>query len=170
MKVLKMVKTTLFYVLVIAMHFVLGVSIYSFIQTEIQGKEVANIFGYAIFQVETGSMSKALEIEDIIIIKLGNENLNKHDIITFKQENNFITHRITKIDNNVITTKGDANSGEDEPITKKDVIGKVEFIIPNVRIWKAVFTDTKVIISMIITLILFVLMVSYKEKIGEKDV
>ena len=170
MKILKIIKNLLYSLLIIIMLLVLGISVYSFIQIEIQDKEYSDIFGYSIFQVETGSMSRALEIEDIIIVKIGNEDLKKHDIITFRQDNNLITHRIIKIDKNVITTKGDANSAEDEPIKKEDVVGKVEFIIPNVRIWKAVFTDVKVIISIVITLILFVLMVSYKEKIGEKDV
>ncbi len=170
MKILKIIKNLLFSLLIIIMLFVLAISIYSFIQIEIQNKDYSDIFGYSIFQIETGSMSKALEIEDIIIVKIGNQDLKKDDIITFKQDNNLITHRIIKIDNDVITTKGDSNSAEDEPIKKEDIVGKVEIIIPNVRIWKAVFTDVKVIISLVITLILFILMVSYKEKIGEKDV
>lgn len=170
MKILKIIKNILSSLLIIILLLVLAVSVYSFIQVEIQNKDYSNIFGYSIFQIETGSMSKALEIDDIIIVKIGNENLKKDDIITFKQDNNLITHRIIKIDEDVITTKGDSNSGEDESITKEDVVGKVEIIFPNIRIWKAVFTDTKVLISLGITLILFVLMVSYKEKIGEKDV
>ena len=115
-------------------------------------------------------MSSAIEIEDIIIVKLGNENLKKDDIITFKKENNLITHRIVKLNENEIITKGDNNNVADEPISRNDVVGKVEIIIPNVKIWKSVFTDIKVLISLGVTVLLFVLLVSYKEKVGEKDV
>ena len=48
-----------------------------------QEKEYCNIFGYSIFQIETGSMSKTLEVEDIRIIKLGNDKINKNDSYWF---------------------------------------------------------------------------------------
>lgn len=170
MRIFKTIKNILINFLIIILVFVLGLVIYSFIQIDIQKKEYCNIFGYSIFQIETGSMSSAIEIEDIIIVKLGNENLKKDDIITFKKENNLITHRIVKLNENEIITKGDNNNVADEPISRNDVVGKVEIIIPNVKIWKSVFTDIKVLISLGVTVLLFVLLVSYKEKVGEKDV
>ena len=82
-----------------------------------------------------------------------------------------ITHRIVSIDGDTIITKGDYNNTEDEPITKNEIIGKEVAIINNVEVWKKVFSDMHVIIPISITVILFILLVSYKEKIGEeKDV
>ena len=98
---------------------------------------------------------------DIVIIKLGDE-IREKDIITYKEENVFITHRIVEINEEAIITKGDNNNTEDEPINKNVVLGKVVFIINNVEIWKKVFTDIKVIIPICITVVLFVLLVSYK--------
>ena len=40
----------------------------------------------------------------------------------------------------------------------------------NVEIWKKVFSDKNVIIPIVITVILFIILVSYKEKTGEEDV
>ena len=39
----------------------------------------------------------------------------------------------------------------------------------NVEVWKKVFSDTTVIIPVVLTVILFVILVSYKEKTGEKN-
>ena len=68
--------------------------------------------------------------------------IKKGDIITFRQDNNFITHRVIRIDDEKIITKGDSNTSEDKPINKNDVLGKIEIIIPDVKVWKAVFKDS----------------------------
>lgn len=169
-KIIKVIQNIIVGFLIIILLSILAISVYSFITIDIQEKEYCDIFGYSFFQIETGSMAGTIEIEDIIIIKLGNEDIKKDDIITFRQDNNLITHRVIKIEDEKIITKGDSNTSEDKPITKDDIIGKVEIIIPEVKIWKAVFKEPKVLISLAITTILFVLVVSYKEKIGEKDV
>ena len=52
----------------------------------------------------------------------------KRDIITYKSDNAFITHRIIKMDGDSIIAKGDNNNTQDKPITKDAVLGKVVFI------------------------------------------
>lgn len=141
--------------------------IWGFIQLNIQNKEYVNIFGYSILSTETGSMSPTIEIGDVIVIKIGDE-IKENDIITYKQDDVLITHRIEQIDGDTIITKGDFNNTFDEPIKRNQVIGKVVHVIHHVEIWKKVFTDMHVIIPMIITIILFIILVSYKEKIGDK--
>lgn len=143
--------------------------IYIFIQLNFLNKEYVNIFGYSIFQIETGSMAKTLEIDDIIIVKLGND-VKENEIITYKKNNEIITHRLIRFENDSVIAKGDNNSAEDEPIKRDDIIGKVIFTFHDIRVWKSVFTDIKVLIPIIITFILLILLISYKEKIGEKNV
>lgn len=169
-KVIKVIQNIIVGFLIIILLAILAIAIYSFVEIDIKEKEYCNIFGYSFFQIETGSMAGTIEIEDIIIIKLGNENIKKGDIITFRQDGNLITHRVIKLENEKIITKGDSNTSQDKPITKEEILGKVEVIIPEVKIWKSVFKEPKVLISLAITTVLFVLVVSYKEKIGEKDV
>ena len=94
---------------------------------------------------------------------------NIGDIITYKSGNSFITHRIIEIDGDSIIAKGDNNNTQDEAIQKDAVIGKVTYIMNNVEVWKKVFSDLSVIIPISITVILFIILVSYKEKTGEKD-
>lgn len=169
-KVLKVIGNIITSFLLIILVAILILAIYTFIELDIKEKEYCNIFGYSIFQIETGSMEDTLKIEDIIIVELGNDNINKNDIITFRQDGNLVTHRLLRMEDSKYFTKGDNNPTEDEPIEKKDILGKVVYSIPDVKIWKSVFKEPKVIISIVITTILFVLVVAYKEKIGEKDV
>lgn len=144
--------------------------IWGFIQISVLKKDYVNIFGYSVFSAETGSMSPTIEKGDIVIVKLKKQSLQEKDIITYKNENSIITHRIEKIDENTIIAKGDNNNTEDNPINKDQVIGKVVFIINNVEIWKKVFTDFNVLLPVCITVILLILLVSYKEKTGDENV
>lgn len=84
-------------------------------------------FGIKLFKVGSGSMNPYLKINDIIVVK-PQDKYNLNDVITYKnKDNEIITHRIVDINNNKITTKGDANNIADKPIKSKNIIGKVIF-------------------------------------------
>lgn len=162
-KILKIIKDIIINLIIFILGIIAILAIWTSIQLNVQKKEYANLFGYSIFSTETGSMSPTMEIGDVVIVKIG-EQVQEKDIITYKKDNSFITHRIVKIEGNSIIAKGDNNNTQDEEITQDAVVGKVVFIINNVEIWKNVFSDMNVIIPIIITLILFVILVFYKEK------
>ncbi len=166
-KIFKIIKKVIVDVIILVLSIIAILAIWGFIQLNVQNKEYVNIFGYSILSTETGSMSPTIEVGDIIIIKIGDE-IKKNDIITYKQDDVLITHRIEQIDGDTIITKGDYNNIQDEPIERSQVIGKVVHIFNNVEVWKQVFTDMHVIIPMVITIILFIVMIAYKEKIGDK--
>ena len=119
-----------------------------------------NVFGYTFFEVGSGSMSPTILSNDVIIVKL-NEDYQVNDIVTFRYDNSIVTHRIVKIFDDKIITKGDVNNIRDLSVKKKFIIGKVVFIWKNAGIWKKVFMSSRVIISVIITLILFIVTFSY---------
>lgn len=162
-KILKIIKDIIINLIIFILGIIAILAIWTSIQLNVQKKEYANLFGYSIFSTETGSMSPTMEIGDVVIVKIG-EQVQEKDIITYKKDNSFITHRIIKIEGNSIIAKGDNNNTQDEEITQDAVVGKVVFIINNVEIWKNVFSDINVIIPIIITLILFVILICYKEK------
>lgn len=168
-KVFKAIKNIIINLIIFILGIIAIFAIWTSIQLNVQNKEYIDIFGYSIFSTATGSMSTTIEKGDIVIVKIGENVLQEKDIITYKKDNAIITHRIIKIDGESIIAKGDNNNTEDEPITKDDVIGKVVHIINNVEIWKKVFSDTKVIVPIVVTVILFVILISYKEKTGEKN-
>lgn len=103
--------------------------VYTFFITDVLKKDYANVFGYTYFVVATGSMSGTIEVNDVVIVKIGNE-AKAGDIITYKTEDgSFITHRVVKEIGNQIITQGDVNNTEDDPISKDQIVGTVKMII-----------------------------------------
>lgn len=162
-KVVKKTISIILNILLLIITLILAILIYSYAQTKLFHKEYSNIFGYSVFKVVTGSMADTINVGDVVFVKIKKEKTDfyKNDIIVFKQENSIITHRIVEIDGQNIITKGDANNTEDEPITREEVIGKVIKTIPNIDIWKKVFSSPQVLISIITTIILFTIAFSY---------
>ena len=77
-----------------------------------------------IYNVETGSMENKIHPGDYILL-LKKDKYYVGDIITFKVKKYFVTHRIIKIEDDKIITKGDANNEEDDAIHKNQIEGKV---------------------------------------------
>lgn len=125
---------------------------YCYAQLKLFHKDYINFCGFTIFQVVTGSMSGTIEIQDIVIVKLTND-VKENDIITYRSGENFVTHRVIKKEGNQLITKGDANNSEDSPITEKDVVGKVVFILSNIAVWINVLKTPQVIIAVLVTMI-----------------
>ena len=168
-KILKTLEKVIVNLIIIILSIIAIIVIWGFVQLNVQKKEYLNIFGYSVLSTETGSMAPTIQKGDIIIIKIGDE-IKENDIITYKKDNVLITHRIVSITGDTIIARGDYNNTDDEPIKKDAVIGKEVFVIKNVEIWKKVFSDKSVIIPIVITVVLFIILVSYKEKTGEEDV
>ena len=102
---------------------ILVIVLYCYAQLKVLKKDYINFCGYTVFRVITGSMSDTIKPQDIVIVKITND-VNVNDIITYKNNNDFITHRVIKKDEKQLITKGDANTSQDIPITQNDVVGK----------------------------------------------
>ena len=153
--------------IVIAFIFLLVIVVgYNYMQLQIMHKDDANFFGYTVFEVSTGSMAKTINVYDVILVKI-TKDVNENDIVTYKNEDELITHRIMEINGDKIITKGDANNTEDREITKDAIIGKVISVYPRVGIWAKVFSEPNVLICVFITLILIGIAIS-KDKIQNR--
>ena len=132
-------------------------------QVKILNKDYANIFGYTFFEVATGSMTNTINIGDIVVVKV-NETFKENDIIVYKEENSFITHRVIKIDGQDLITRGDANNSEDKPIKSDQILGKVIYVVPKIGIWRKVLASPEILGMIIIFIILLgvVLMLTSK--------
>ncbi len=83
---------------------------------------VTNVVG--VYKVLTGSMETGIHPGDHLLVTK-QKTYKKGDIVTFQVDGNYVTHRIVKIENEKVTTKGDANNTEDEQISINDIVGKV---------------------------------------------
>ena len=81
---------------------------------------------YYIFQIATGSMEHELVAGDYIVVEK-TDNYKVGDIITYREDGYYITHRINQMDENKIITKGDANNSSDSPISRDKIVGKFLF-------------------------------------------
>jgi signal peptidase I len=108
------------------------------------------VFGTAnpFYVVSSGSMIPVLQIYDVIVVE-GNtpfQDVKKGDIIVFyspklyeQGKERVIVHRVSLLmgeDPKIVRTRGDANpasiAGTDYPITEKEYLGKVEYVVPQV--------------------------------------
>ena len=88
------------------------------------------------YVVRTGSMEPLIQKGSICLVDRGvaYEEIREGDIIAFKVGDLLVTHRAVRIDDEGITTKGDANNAEDRSpkVTGDRLIGKTIFWIPHV--------------------------------------
>jgi len=125
-KVAKVVETCIFTLVVLILSFVL----ISVLSAKENGK-TPQIFGYQLYNIETGSMEPTLRVGALILSQKPKDasDLKVDDIITFtSSKGKTITHRIIDVQTNEdgsiqYQTKGDnpINSPDAEPVTPKMV-------------------------------------------------
>lgn len=93
--------------------------------------EHPTLFGYAAAVVVSGSMSPTIEVDDMVIIHR-QDSYSRRDIITYKDGEILVTHRIEDITDGGYITKGDANNTTDGTISPDRVVGRVILVIPKV--------------------------------------
>ena len=140
-------------IFIVVFGLILLISIYNNIQINILKNDYSSFFGYSIFEVQTGSMSGAIEAGDWVVVK-STKDIELNDIITFKQDNEFTTHRVIEKYSDTYVTKGDVNNGKDEPITSDAIVGKVVNVLPHFGILRKTLFNPLVVISLIVTLFL----------------
>lgn len=85
------------------------------------------IFGYQFYDLVSGSMEPALHVEDKILVQ-STDKFNVGDIITYALDDGgqeFNTHRVVSINDDIIVTRGDANPSNDDPIHLSNIMGKM---------------------------------------------
>ena len=150
-------------ILLIIVTLLILVGIYYIIQIKILKNDFANLCGYTFFEVATGSMENTISIGDVVIVKL-TKDVNENDIIVYKDDNNFITHRLIKKQNDKLITRGDANNSDDKPIDKDQILGKVIYIVPKMGIFRKIFISKEILGLVIAILILLGILFVYEAK------
>ncbi len=156
-------------ILLIIVTLLIVIGIYYLVQIKVLKNSYANIFGYTFFEVATGSMADTIQIGDAVIVELTND-VKENDIIVYKEDDNFITHRLIGIDENgKILTKGDANNSEDKPIESSQILGKVIYIIPKLGTLRKAILSPQVLILITTLIILLGVALKITTNTEEKD-
>lgn len=152
-KVGKIISKSFTIFLVVFTFLVMSLAIYNFVSVKLLNKDYPNLFGYTYFEIVSGSMSPTIEKGDMILVKLDTE-YKVGDIVSFKDNDSIITHRIVEKNDNYYVTKGDANNTLDNPIKEEQILGKTVKIFSKAFILAKVFTTPKVMLMCLITLTL----------------
>lgn len=140
--------------LLIIVFVIIMFGLYYMFQIKALKNEYANMFGYTFFEVATGSMANTINIGDVVIVKI-TKDVNENDIIVYKEENSFITHRLIKKTEDKLIAKGDANNSEDKPIVYEQILGEVTYIIPQIgTLRKAIMTPQVLGLTSVVIILL----------------
>lgn len=159
-KTMKVISNLLFIVL----GLVLVVCLYSFVSIQVLSHKYVNFFSYTFFQIGSNSMAPAITTNDLIVVKLSDDDIKSGDIITYEDGDTLVTHRVQSVNQTGYVTKGDANMEQDRAILKDQVVGKVVKILPQYGVWFKVLTTPKIIAMICVTLFLFSIAFAYTGK------
>lgn len=124
--------------------------------------------GYGNAIVLSGSMSPAIEVNDLLLI-CKCEDYEVGDIVTYVDEQNMlVTHRLIGKDGETAYTQGDANNVADPPFNMSRIKGKVIKIIPGVgRIVEII--QNPIVVVMVVVAAGFLMHLSYSKETEKKD-
>lgn len=117
------------FVLLIICGGILGVNVYLVNANKLMGDQLPMPFGYGAAVVLSGSMEPEFSEGDLIIVQEA-DSVAINDIVVFQDGAVLVVHRIIAMDDENLTTKGDANAVADDPISRSAVKGRVLFWIP----------------------------------------
>lgn len=167
MKIIKKIMQVFINILLVLVTLLILFLVYRIVSIKFFNKDIT--LRYTFYEIATGSMEPTLNVKDFIIVK-ESDKYSVGDIITYKEDNSYITHRIVKINGDTLVTKGDANNSEDKIISKSEVIGKVVKIIPKGGVIKEIILTPKIIFTLLVTLVLINLCFSLTKKEDKKDI
>ncbi|MGH4123096.1 MAG: signal peptidase I [Clostridium sp.] len=151
------------------------ISVYLNIQSIKNPDKIPSVFGLRNFTVLTGSMMPYISPGDMIVSKeITPLSINVGDIITYKENDTIITHRVIEkkleLKNYVFKTKGDANNiGDENFIKENQIIGKQVFKIPFIGHVVSFMGSKLGIIFIVIILALMFGLSEFKSKPGIED-
>ena len=155
---IKRIIVTVVYIILIPL---LCYNISLIIQAVVNPNETPSFFGIKTYVIVSGSMEPELEIGDMIVVKnIDTSELEVGDIISFRQGQSIVTHRISRIIENdgeiEFVTKGDNNNAEDSGTISEDLVeGKVVSVIPIIGKVSVLLQNKIVIITVILIIYLY---------------
>lgn len=111
--------------------------------------------GIVPYIVLSGSMEPSISTGSIVLVDTTEKDYRIGDIISYKIEDQIVTHRIVKMENGVYKTKGDSNEIEDSvSLNISQIIGKVKASIPRLGYLISHLKSKQIVLLMIAILFL----------------
>lgn len=163
MKILKEILSIITWVIIMLLTIICFVLIYLILCSKFNFNKLPN---YSIYTIASTSMENTINKYDVIIVKKSEVNdIAIGDIITYKSNHRYVTHRVKTIIDGKYKTKGDNNITYDkETVLYKDVKGKVVFIIPLIGYITLLFSYKYLWICIVVFLVLLTLLTLGRKK------
>lgn len=111
--------------------------------------DVAHSFGEVRLKVTGASMMPSIWPGDVITVRRNTTNLQPGQVVLYRREGRLVAHRITRVQGDLISTRGDSLPCDDPPIYTPDIIGQVISLIRDGRrvhlkrsVWKRAVSST----------------------------
>ena len=154
-------------VLWVVVSLVIGLSAYSCNAQNLTGNLMPMPFGVGMGVVMSGSMEPKISVDDFILV-VKRKTYSEGEIVVYQDQRLLVVHEIIRIEGDMVTTKGEANNSEDEPIPMCAIKGEVVLQIKGagkVIQWMKSPLGTLIILSLSFIL----LTKSYEDEDKEKD-
>ncbi len=124
------------------------------------------------YVVTTGSMEPAIPLHSVCFVdeNIPLESIEIGEVISFRLgDNMLVTHRVTDIQDDEYSTKGDANNTKDAAsVTKENYVGKTILVFPKIGI-VLIYLHSKRGKIVAVTLMILLLILSFLPKKEEKE-
>lgn len=133
--------------------------------------EPISIMGYRAYIITSNSMEPTIKKGDVLITKkISENNIKIDDIVTFKKNEEIITHRIAEIEETsegkIYKTKGDNNNIEDtEKISYNEIEGEYLVRIPKLGNILLIFENK---ILFLVMILIFLILHFYAIQLNER--
>ena len=154
-------------ILFIVISLILGFGIYSMNAKMLMNDQMPMPLGFGVGVVMSGSMEPELSVDDLIFV-VKDKSIELDDVIVYQSKGILVVHKVVKVDGDQITTRGTANNADDDPISIKDVKGRVAFHVGGIG--KIIdFLRAPLVMIAILILAVYLLLRSYRSENNEKD-
>ena len=164
---MKKFKTAVRFLLIVLAGAVLGVNVYLWNARTLTGNVLPMPMGVGAAMVLTGSMEPTISPDDLIVVA-EQESYDVDDIVVYQSVSMLVVHRIIDMDEETVTTKGDANNTTDEPVKRSAIKGEVVAVIPMLgTVFKLLKTPTATIV--LLALAVCMMEVSFRKEKEQGD-
>ena len=127
---MKQLKTAARLIALLLIGGILGLQLYSWNTTSLTGNILPMPLGVGSAVVLSGSMEPTIMTDELIIVK-ADDSYAEGDIVVYQNERILVVHRIVAMDEETVTTRGDANNADDAPVSRSQIKGTVIAHIPH---------------------------------------
>jgi len=140
-------------VAVVLLSVIILVNVLTIVLSKLDLRRTLKWFPGAFVTIETGSMEPLLHTGDLIFVwGTSFEDLNVGDVVTVYTGEEFITHGVSRIEDEAVITKGLANEQEDLPLDEREYVAKMLYVIPGGAFAWELFSSTGFTILLILLL------------------